>query len=122
MQKKTFLRIVIVIMIVFWMLTVFRFSDQDGEESSNLSKEVASKIVETEEQVEEVEPYIRKLAHLTEYTFGGILFISLLLTFSLSTKKQIGISLLIGVCYASIDEIHQLFIDGRSRANNGCFY
>ena len=46
--------------------------------------------------------------------FGGILFMSLFLTYEFSDIKRITISFLIGVEYAVIDEIHQLFVDGRS--------
>lgn len=45
----------------------FCFSNQKGEESSNLSKEIAKVIVEEDEKVNVIEPYIRKLAHLSEY-------------------------------------------------------
>ncbi len=114
MQKKTIIRIIILILIVVWMFSVFQFSDQNGEESSNLSREVASKVVETEEQINQVEPYVRKLAHVTEYTIGGMLFLSLFLTFDFSDKKRMLFAWLVGVEYAAIDEIHQLFIDGRS--------
>lgn len=36
------------------------------------------------------------------------------LTYEFSDSKRMIFSLLIGVEYAAIDEIHQLFIDGRS--------
>lgn len=114
MQKKTIIRIIILIGIVIWMFSVFQFSDQNGEESSNLSREVASKVVETEEQIDAVEPYVRKMAHVTEYTVGGMLFLSLFFTYDFSNRKRMLFSFLIGVEYAAIDEIHQLFIDGRS--------
>lgn len=45
---------------------------------------------------------------------GGILFALLFLTYPLSDEKRILFSLLIGTEYAAIDEIHQLFINGRS--------
>ena len=67
MQKKTVLRIIILALIVVWMITVFGLSNQNGEKSSSLSRLIASKIVKTEEQIDIIEPYIRKLAHLSEY-------------------------------------------------------
>ncbi len=67
MKKKTILRVIILLLIILWMLAVFGFSNQNGEQSSNLSREIASKIVKTEEQIDLIEPYIRKLAHLSEY-------------------------------------------------------
>ena len=46
--------------------------------------------------------------------YGGVLFLSLFLTYSISDAKKILFSLLIGIEYAGLDEIHQLFVDGRS--------
>lgn len=68
MRKKTVLRIIIFALIIIWMLLIFRFSNQNGETSSSLSKTVASMIVSSE-NVDKVEPYIRKIAHLSEYAF-----------------------------------------------------
>ena len=45
---------------------------------------------------------------------GGILFLTLFLTYTWSDKKRMLLSLLIGIEYAILDEIHQLFIDGRA--------
>ena len=66
MQKKSVLRIVILALIVMWMITVFGFSNQNGDESSNLSKAIASQIVDAD-KVDSVEHLIRKIAHLSEY-------------------------------------------------------
>ena len=113
MQKKTVLRIIILALILIWMITIFNFSNQNGDESSNLSREIASKIVQ-ESEVDKVEPYIRKIAHLSEYAIGGVLFLLLFLTYNFSDIKRMIFSLLLGVEYAAIDEIHQTFVDGRS--------
>ena len=67
MQKKTVLRIIILALILVWMCMVFNFSNQNGNDSSNLSRTIATKIVSEENQVNQVEPYIRKIAHLSEY-------------------------------------------------------
>lgn len=114
MKKKTILRVIILLLIILWMLAVFGFSNQNGEQSSNLSREIARKIVKTEEQIDLIEPYIRKLAHLSEYALGGMLFLGMALTFQISDKKRMLYSFLIGIEYAIIDEVHQLFIDGRA--------
>lgn len=45
---------------------------------------------------------------------GGVLFLSLLSTYPLSETKRMLFSLLIGIEYAILDEIHQLFIEGRA--------
>lgn len=92
---------------------IFQLSNQNGDDSSNLSKEVASFFV-TGDKIAILEPYIRKIAHISEYTIGGMLFFSFFLTYHLTNKKRIFFSLLIGIEYATLDEIHQLFIDGRA--------
>ena len=66
MRKITVLRILIMALILVWMLIIFSFSNQNGGESSNLSRLIASKLV-PEDKVDIVEPYIRKIAHLSEY-------------------------------------------------------
>lgn len=45
---------------------------------------------------------------------GGMLFITLFLTYEFSDIKRMIFALLIGMGYAASDEIHQLFIAGRS--------
>lgn len=117
MSKKKVLRFVIFVLIVIWMIIVFNFSNQNGEKSSSISREIAVKVApkeSSEEKVNHIEQYIRKIAHLSEYTCGGILFLALFLTYKLSDVKRMTYSLLIGIEYAIIDEIHQLFIDGRT--------
>lgn len=52
--------------------------------------------------------------------YGGILLLSLFLTYKFSEKKQMIFSALIGVEYAIVDEIHQLLVARKSRKNGGC--
>ena len=49
--------------------------------------------------------------------FGGILFLSLFLTYEFSNRKRVLFSVLIGVEYAAMDEIHQLFINRKIWSN-----
>lgn len=114
MPKKKVLRVIILALIVMWMMMTFQFSNQNGETSSNLSREVASIFVSTEEQIDTIEFGIRKIAHLTEYACGGVLLFGLFLTYSFSNKKRMLYALLVGMEYAAVDEIHQLFVAGRS--------
>lgn len=67
MQKKTVLRIIILALIIIWMSIVFQFSNQKGEASSSLSQRIAQIFVSDEAKIEIIEPYIRKIAHLSEY-------------------------------------------------------
>lgn len=114
MQKKIFLRIIFLILIVLWMILIFGLSNQNGEESSSLSKKIASFFTKDIQTINIIEPYIRKIAHLSEYACGGILFFSLFLTYDFSERKRMILSFVIGVEYAIVDEIHQLFIINRA--------
>lgn len=117
-------------LVIIWMLTIFYFSHQQGTGSSSTSKNVSMIIVNildiknemTEEQKEEIvetiEPVIRKLAHYTLYMLGGILIINSVNAYIKEDIKEdiktIRYSSLIGVIYAVSDELHQLFVNGRS--------
>lgn len=114
MNKKIILRIFIIILIIFWMRMVFGFSSQVSTESSNLSLMVASWFSDDVYIQTVLEPYIRKIAHFSEYGLGGALFFSFFATFNIRDEKRILCASLLGLIYASTDEIHQLFVDGRS--------
>ena len=113
-NKKRIIRIILLVLIIVWAILVFSMSNQSGAESSGLSQKIASLFLKAEEQIKIVEPIIRKLAHFSEYVIGGVLFISLFLTYDWTPKKQMTISILLGVWYAILDEIHQLFVPNRS--------
>ena len=96
------------------MIIVFSFSNQNGSESSGLSTKLANALFSKADNIQIIEHYIRKLAHLTEYAIGGVLFMALLLTYKISDIMKIIGSILIGMEYAITDEIHQLAIEGRN--------
>ncbi len=99
---------------------IFGFSSQNGEESGNLSGKIAKFVIEqlpikkTEETRKRIEGIIRKIAHFSIYALVGFLLMSFVSTYDLKENKRIGISLLIGILYATTDEIHQKFVPGRS--------
>ncbi len=126
MTKEKYKKIIYVILIIIWMLTVFMFSNQNGDKSQSTSKMVTKIIVQiftqnqnlTEEQttklVEDADYVVRKLAHFSIYALGGLLIYSYINTFNLKNNKKIIISIIIGVLYATFDEFHQYFVDDRS--------
>lgn len=113
-KKILIIRIVLIILIILWAVLVFGMSNQQGNESSGLSRKITALFFKTEEQIALVEPYVRKIAHFSEYAIGGILFLSLFLTYDWTNKKRITISILLGIWYAILDEVHQLFVPERS--------
>lgn len=104
---------------------IFNFSNQNAEKSGGLSEKVTRYIIdinpltkdiqgqERENIIYKLESVIRKLAHFSIYTLVGLLLMTLISTYNLKEIDKIGISLIIGVIYASSDEIHQAFIPGR---------
>ena len=120
MKKKTIIRIIIIILILLWMRLVFGLSSDNAEESSNLSLRIARLFTKKEEVLVILEPVIRKIAHLSEYTAGGFLFLGLFLTFHFSARKQVVFAGTLGVIYAISDEIHQLFVPRKSRSSRRC--
>lgn len=115
-RKVKILRIFLVIIIAIWAYIVFNLSSQDGGDSSGLSRKVVEFFVKNEEVINKVEPYVRKAAHFSEYGLGGVLFISLFSTYNWTERKQITISILLGIWYAITDEVHQLMVPGRHGA------
>ncbi len=122
-MKVKILRIVLIISLLGIFYIIFGFSSQNGEKSSGLSKKVTEIIVEkilktskeeNQNIMNSLEVIIRKLAHFSIYTILGLLLMGLISTYNIEEKKRIYITMIIGILYASSDEIHQSFIPGRS--------
>lgn len=107
-------RLILLVLIIIWAILIFGLSGQNGTESSGLSRKIVEIFTKNQEIVDMVEPYIRKVAHFSEYGLGGILFTLLFSTYNWKDRKIILISIIFGIWYASMDEIHQLLVDGRN--------
>lgn len=125
MKTKNYINI---LFIIVWMLVIFNFSNQQGTSSSGLSDRITIKIAQiitqnklTEDEKEQIiDKYsfiIRKTAHFIAYFILGFLTIILTTDLYSYNKKTFLFTLLFNFLYASTDEIHQLFINGR----NGSF-
>lgn len=98
------------------MLFIFYMSNQVATTSSGLSSVF----------VEPIRPYasgftediittlVRKSAHIFMYFILGILTFNVLHGYSLSQKRVVVYSVLFALLYAITDEIHQMFVTGRS--------
>ena len=123
-NKIKFKKMVSWILVILWMITVFCFSSQVGDESKATSGNTIRRIVlffnsnisvyKLEEIVESLQPFTRKLAHFTIYTIGGFILYNLNNKYDNSQKRKIAFSFLLGLMYAITDEIHQFFVPGRS--------
>ena len=124
-MKLNIIRGILITALITIFVTIFGFSNQDAEQSGGLSQKVTNFVVEIiprikympkqekENIVNRIEKIIRKLAHFSIYTIVGILLMSLMSTYNFKELDKIAISLIIGIIYASTDEIHQAFIPGR---------
>ena len=116
------------ILVIIWMFVIFSFSNQNGVKSTSTSNVVTSAIVnvatnvtnkeytrtEVKKKIEDSTFYIRKMAHFTEYLILGILVLNYLSTYGKLNKRMLMIALIICYLYAISDEIHQIFIPGRT--------
>lgn len=112
MQETKNKRIINIVLVVFWMALIFTMSSFNSTESSNQSNfivDIISKILNIN-NIELLSLIIRKLAHFTEYFILGILLSNLILSYN----KKAYISIIICILYAISDEIHQIFVPGRS--------
>lgn len=113
------------VLLVIWMAFIFSMSSQNSEVSSNTSgdtiKVILSTVPKFTEQPEEVQEDVvenlqfitRKSAHFIAYMILGILSILIFSKFEKINKKP-QFAFLLCVVYAISDEIHQLFVPGRS--------
>ena len=124
-EKLKKARIIFLILMIITAITIFIFSSQDGEKSTATSDGFIKKIVtiikgenieeeELQKITDQISFYVRKMAHFTIYTIFGITTYGFINTYKIKLNKKILISLLIGIIYASSDEFHQLFSNGRS--------
>lgn len=106
------------------MVIIFLFSAQRAEDSAALSGEFGSFIEKLlngmkwllgKNLVLWIKAYLRKIAHFVLYTLlGGFVMATITNTKIQKASVKIAISAVVGLLYSISDEIHQLFIAGRS--------
>lgn len=120
MKKRIILYIILTIVC---MITIFYFSSRNTIESNGTSKwlikyfvtiyeKVTKSNVNEELIINKLNYPVRKLAHFSIYFLLGIIIYLLFLQTNLKRKLLISISLCI--IYAFFDEVHQLFVLGRT--------
>lgn len=127
-KKKRKTGIIWMILVLIWMGVIFSFSAREADESTAMSHSVGKEIgrifipefgswsEEKQEQfAERIDFPVRKCAHASEYAVLGILLLGTAYSFSERWGRKIWISSwCIGTMYAATDELHQLFVPGRS--------
>ena len=126
-MKTTIERIVFGTLAVITFTAIFLFSNENGEQSSSTSEKLVRNIIniipitsklddlKKEDIIQNSQFIVRKMAHFTIYFIAGLNVAGFLNTYNKVTlKNKIIISLLMCICYATSDEIHQIFSNGRS--------
>ena len=110
------------------MIIIFLLSNQKAQNSKQLSNSFITKTIiniyemkhgkiTEEKKIEIKENYsfiVRKTAHFTIYLVLGLLVSLVLIGKNLNIKQIIIYGVLICMAYAITDEIHQIFVSGRS--------
>jgi len=110
------------ILVIIWMSVIFYFSHQPAVASNGLSTGITEKLLHLindilpnlELNIETVNHVVRKGAHFSVYLLLGIFVVLGFKSTDIKENKVVFLSLLVCVLYATSDEIHQLFVPGRS--------
>ena len=126
-MKTIIIRIILIILLIINCATIFKFSSEVADDSNNRSGRVVSFIVDTlpglKEKNEQEKEYIkgeiltqivRKTAHFSIYASMGMITVCFALTYKGTYYQKSLCSILFCICYSISDEIHQLFVQGRS--------
>lgn len=108
------------IVTIIWMVIIFLFSAQNGDESSETSSRIVLLICSflnyspSPNALEILTVCVRKAAHMTEFGILGLLTFNTLYRGFGSFHSIYPLAFAFASLYAATDEIHQLFIGGRS--------
>lgn len=107
-------KIINCLLLISWMIFIFVMSSYNASESSNQSGTIVTFLsnILNIDNIECLSLMIRKLAHFTEYFILGILMVNVLKDYKI--KNIFIYSLIFCIIYACSDEMHQLFVPGRS--------
>ena len=128
MSKKIVLRTVLIILLLALMAIIFVFSHQPADMSSQVSGGLIYRTLnfivsgfdslseaEKAQMVESLQYVVRKGAHAFSYATMGALSMGLMSTFDFKKRGLPAVlAFLICILYSVSDEIHQLFVQGRS--------
>ncbi|WP_256374490.1 VanZ family protein [Butyrivibrio sp. MC2021] len=120
---------------IIMMCLIFMFSEQDGYESSRLSYEVGVKVLTvandtldkgwTVEHIhqlsEDLQFYIRKTAHFTEYFLLAVSVAFPLYVYGVRGLWLVFCAGSFCIAFACLDEYHQTFVGGRSPQKKDVF-
>lgn len=117
-------KIISYILLIIWLFIIYYFSNQTGDISGDISSGIIYKTIEfvynlfsidtsnLKEFVLIIHNPLRELMHLLEYLILSLLIVNLLKQYGI--KNVILASIMLCFIYSVSDEIHQLFVPGRT--------
>ncbi|HLS36244.1 MAG TPA: VanZ family protein [Bacillota bacterium] len=122
MKRKSIHRVLAWSIALFWMGVIFYLSHQPGEASSELSSGIVKFVVEVLSfaipkgliEIKTLHLFVRKFAHFFAYFLLGVFILHAVLIDRSMTFRTALFVYLFTILYAISDEVHQLFIPGRS--------
>lgn len=126
--KQKFLNFVSWMFLFLWAALIFILSAQPAVKSDDLSKGITKAIIETidswvslgletsttDDLVSQINHLVRKLAHGGSYFIMGILSVNAFRRISRIGNKGYAFSSAFCILFAISDEVHQLYVPGRS--------
>lgn len=117
-MKVKFKRILSWVLVIVWMIFIFYMSNQPANISNEQSNFVLNLIKNLGIDINNIYidlaiTIIRKGAHFSEYLILSLLYFNLL-RFYINKNKALVLSIILCFLYASTDEFHQLFVEGRA--------
>ena len=109
-------KILNIILLILWLGTIFFFSSQNSEDTTNTSSKldfIINIIVKDESKKDEARFIVRKIAHFTEYFILALLVLNVVKDYKTIDYKWLLFILIMCIIYAISDEYHQSFVDGR---------
>lgn len=127
-MKIVFLRNLAGVLAIMWMCIIFAFSAQTKEESGAVSQSFTYQLVSNtrtffnldlsdarvKEIADAIEGFVRKAAHMTEFGILSVLIFIWIGQWEMSLLRHGLTASGAAAVYAASDEIHQLFVPGRS--------
>lgn len=117
-----------IVLVIAWMVVIFKFSSSNGQTSTKTSRGTLEKIIVIFNKnigkirlngiVKKYDVYFRKITHYGIYLLGGVLIFSMYYNLNKLKDGKVKyvkvLSIITGIIYATTDEIHQYFVIGRS--------
>lgn len=111
---KKFIKIILVVIVVFCAIGIFSNSSENYKESNSRSYSIVYKLnIKNPKTEYKLNKVIRKCAHITEYMVFTLIVLFTLKSFKVERGYRILIALLVCILLGLTDEYYQSFIPGR---------